>query len=195
MLMLAVTLPELLVPNKSGARCSITHCLATACTVLLSALPLPWFCLCQPLLSKIITWYHLGDRTEQQQFPLHNMDTTVPGEVVCSQQHSSRLCTQAVQSTSFFTQSTAVTQCVVCFELNKRHGTLSVFQTAEALWEIKETRKSADAARVCHFTRETGNAPCPCFIVLSYLGTGTLIVGSKQLTSSCVTEKSKACNF
>lgn len=33
------------------------------------------------------------------------------------------------------------------------------------------------------------------WIVLSCLGTGTLVVGSKQLTSSCVTEKSEACNF
>lgn len=126
--MLAVTLPELLVPNNSGPRCSITYCLATACTVLLSALPLPWFCLCQPVLSKITNWHHLGDSRGYQQFPLGNVDTAVLAEAVGSvlQQHFSRLCTQAGQSASFFTQSTAVTRCVRHFELNKRDTELDL---------------------------------------------------------------------
>lgn len=104
------------------------------------------------------------------------------------------LCTQAVQSASFFTQSTAVTQCVVTFELNKRDTELYPCFKVQRLCGRPRKPASLQMQPVCAILPESQRmAPAlvlltgktwiflKSWIVLSCLGTGTLAVGSKLL--------------
>lgn len=174
MLMLAVTLPVPIPLNKSVPRCSIKHCLVTACTALLSALSLPWLGLCCPGTVWDITQ---GSKHSQQA-----MRTQMYRLRLCPVSFSSilagfapRPCNTHPVSCCAYSCNTAVTLC-------------------SALWTEKTNTKSQatqettmavcmDTASLCHFTSGPKNGPWPCFIyikiiaflkswfVLAYLGT------------------------
>lgn len=213
MLMLAVTLPEPILLNKSGPRCSIKHCLVTACTALLSALSLPWFGLCQLMLSKITSWHSLGNSTGQQPFPVGNIghDCTRLGCV----QSPSTVFQQALhpgRATRILchTMNTAVTQWshyVVHFELKKQTQNLScVLDCRDTVGDPEDYRGYTVWTQPMTFYQTAKEWSLALFYLqqkpqlfskanLSLHILALRKVGGRQLISCRGTEKAEACIF